>query len=167
MSARGTGCGRLAGCGCDARDRWHSASAVWRSPPACDRCGTPRRAHRARRPRPADTLHRSCRLPRRLAHALALPGPAAETPLQCVEALQLGRHAPLLEVGFETLGVLEHVPKDANLPRARRAQQRHPDALGPIDADDAAELLVTAPAGATLGGEGRLVVVDGDAVLLL
>jgi hypothetical protein len=63
--------------------------------------------------------------------------------------------------------VLEHVAKDANLPGARRAQQRHPDALGPIDADDAAELLVAARAGATLDGEGRVVVVDGDAVLLL
>src|SRR5262249_47244155 len=73
----------------------------------------------------------------------------------------------LFEKGFERRGVLADVPQAGDELAAAGAEQ--PDrAVGlVIDADDAAEPLLAAAAGAILGRELRPELREGDAVLLL
>src|SRR5258708_5524284 len=94
-----------------------------------------------------------CRGSRLMLPGFALLGHAAAAAHDVGAPLQLGRHAPLLDVGFEAIGMLGDVREDAGIPGARRAEKADRAAGLRIDPNDAAERLVAARACAVLGSE--------------
>ena len=70
-----------------------------------------------------------------------------------VETPELDRHAPLLHVGLEGVGMLAHMPQAGDELAAPLAEQPDRAVRLAVDAPDAAELFPAARTGAVLRGE--------------